>query len=286
MDKWSPSKAYSRVVEANRCFYAKTAALYDATDTPIRAHQAMLEADIDRILEVLGKQHGEIRALDACGGSGNISLKLLRRGIQPILADISPELLEIFRKKCESNGFKPETACKEIGTFLAEESRPFDLIIFSSALHHLENIKEVLTLAFDRLAPRGVLFTVFDPTPQSQLRPLTKFLQRIEYYIFKISTQSSGLPKAIGRRLGRILSGASASNKATVALNSSTVGMVAEYHVDQGIDDLDLVNYLRQVGFEVVQHDRYAGTNSAWVGRVIRWMGDATAFKLTLRKPA
>jgi 2-polyprenyl-3-methyl-5-hydroxy-6-metoxy-1,4-benzoquinol methylase len=286
MNKWLPSKAYANVAEANRCFYSQRAALYDATETPTGAIQAMLEADIDRVLKVLGKRQQEIRALDACGGTGNISLKLLRRGIQPTLADISPELLEIFREKCESNVFKCKIVCKEIGVFLAEESGPFDLIIFSSALHHLENFKQVLTLAFDRLAPRGVLFTVFDPTSRSQLRRLTRFLQRMEYYIFKVFYQSSDLPEAIGRRLRRILTRASASNKGNVAFNLSTVGMVAEYHVEQGIDDLDLLAYLEKVGFEVVRHDRYVGTRFAWIDRLIRWLGDATHFKLILRKPA
>ena len=286
MDKWSPSKAYTNVAEANRCFFSQRAALFEATETPRGAHQAKLEADLDRVLEVLGKRPEEIRALDACGGSGNISLMLLRRGIQPILADISPELLEIFRQKCESNSFKPYTVCKEIGAFLAEESGPFDLILFSSALHHLENFRQVLTLAFNRLAPGGVLFTIYDPTPRRQLRLITKILLRIEYYIFKIFYQSFDLPKAIGRRLRRTLTGSSASNKGNVAFNSSNVGVLAECHVEQGIDDLDLVVYLREIGFEVVQHDRYAGTRFTWVDRMIRWLGDATHFKLLLRRPA
>jgi 2-polyprenyl-3-methyl-5-hydroxy-6-metoxy-1,4-benzoquinol methylase len=287
VNPWSPSKTYANIAEANRRFYSETAALYDSTETCLtsRSHQATLDADIDRILELCGKPPEKIRALDACGGSGNIAIKLLRRGIQPILADISPELIELFHKKCESNSFKPHTTCKEIGEFLAEESGQFDLIIFSSALHHLENIKQILTLAFDRLAPRGVLFTVFDPTSRGQLRPLTRTLQRIEYYIFKIFHQSSDLPKAFGRRLRRMLAGASVRNKGDIALSSSTIGMLAEYHVEQGIDDLELVSYLQRVGFEIVQHNRYVDTRSAWIGRLICWLGDATAFKLILRKP-
>jgi hypothetical protein len=113
-------------------------------------------------------------------------------------------------------------------------------------------------------------------------------LLRIEYYVFKIFFQSFDLPKAIGRRLRRMLTDSSARNKGNgnVAFNSSNVGMLAECHVEQGIDDLDLVVYLREIGFEVVQHDRYAGTRYTWTDRMIRWLGDATHFKLILRKPA
>jgi ubiquinone/menaquinone biosynthesis C-methylase UbiE len=287
MNKWSPSNTYLRVAEANRCFYSQMAALYDATETCVRSkrHQAMLEADLDRILEICGKPKEEIKVLDACGGSGNVSLKLLRRGIQPVLADISPELVEIFRKKCESNAFKPETVCKEIGAYLAEEGELFDLIIFSSALHHLENIKPVLALAFHRLEPEGVLFTVFDPASRNRLRLITRVLKRIDYYFFKIFAQSSDLPRAIGRRLRRTLAGVSPSNKAGVALSLATCGLLAEYHVEQGIDDLDLAAYLRQVGFEVVSHDRHALARYVWIEHIIRWLGNPTAFKLILRKP-
>ena len=99
-----------------------------------------MERDIDRVLEATGKQPSQIRALDACGGSGNISLKLLRRGVNVTLADISSELQGIFEKKCAEHGYEPTVVCSEIGRFIASGSEPFDLIVFSSALHHLEHI--------------------------------------------------------------------------------------------------------------------------------------------------
>jgi hypothetical protein len=98
--------------------------------------QKILERDIDRVLEATGKQPSQIRALDACGGSGNISLKLLRRGVNVTLADISSELQGIFEKKCAEHGYEPTVVCSEIGRFIASGSEPFDLIVFSSALHH------------------------------------------------------------------------------------------------------------------------------------------------------
>jgi hypothetical protein len=61
--------------------------------------------------------------------------------------------------------------------------------------------------------------------------------------------------------------------------------MLAEYHVEQGIDDLDLVAYLRQVGFDVVRHDHHVFSRSGWIAHLIRWVGDTTAFKMILRKP-
>src|SRR6266496_4421998 len=107
MTHWEPSPEYQRVAEANRQFYARIASLYDASETCVRDRriQKRLEADLDQIITMIGRQPETIRALDACGGAGNVSLKLLNRRIEATLVDISPELLEIFRRKCAVLGF-------------------------------------------------------------------------------------------------------------------------------------------------------------------------------------
>ncbi len=286
MTTWNPSDNYRKIAEANRTFYSQTAKQYDATENCVLDPriQSSLEADLDRVLALVGKPASRIRALDACGGSGNISLKLLRRGAKAKLADISPDLQDIFRAKCKERGFTSETVCSEIASFLAQSDEKFDLIVFSSALHHLENINEVLTLAFERLSPGGVLFTTFDPTRRDQISTVSKALCRLEYYWFKVLCQTGDLPSAVGRRMRRILSGASVDNKSNVTINSDTAGMLAEYHVEKGIDDLALVEKLKQIGFEIVAHERRADTRFALVGRMIARLGDVTSFKLFLRK--
>jgi 2-polyprenyl-3-methyl-5-hydroxy-6-metoxy-1,4-benzoquinol methylase len=288
MNQWKPSDTYRKIAEANRCLYTQLAPLYDETEGTVvdPFEQALLEAELDQALKLIVKPSSEIRALDACGGSGTVSLKLLRRGVSVTLADISPDLIKIFQEKSQSLGFKSETVCTEIADFLGTPGRTFDLIIFSSALHHLENIEGVLTLAFQRLAPGGILLTLFDPTERSRLRTMTRVVQRVDYYAFKIFHQGADLPRAIGRRLRRIFSGASADKKASVALDASTVGMLAEYHIEKGINDLELAARLHVVGYEIAQHSRYAGGRTDWVRRAIKTLGDATAFKLILRKPS
>jgi len=287
MSDWNPSPEYQRIVEANRQFYAQISPLYDASETCVtdRRIQKQLEADLDRIIGILGRQDTAIRALDACGGSGNISLKLLNRKVAVTLVDISPELLEIFRHKCATMTVSPQVVCAEIGAFLSDTSQTFDMIVFSSALHHIENIERVLTLAFHRLEPRGLLYTVFDPTSRCQLRPTTRALQRIEYLIFKLFFQTRDLPAAASRRLSRLFSGVSARRKSDAALSHATAGMLAEFHVEKGIDDLALEAKLRAVGFEVVWHERYADSRFDLTRRMIKRAGDSTSFKLLLRKP-
>src|SRR5436190_5082746 len=226
MSNWSPSSEYQRVAEANRQFYAGIAPLYDGSETCVtdRRIQQNLEADLDRILGILGRQPTPIRALDACGGSGNVALKLLKRGLDVTLVDISPELLELFRNKCAGSHPAPGIVCSEIAAYMLQTSRTFDLIVFSSALHHLEDIEAVLTLAFQCLESGGLLYSIFDPTSRSRLKAATRLLQRLEYFTFKLFCQTGDLPAAAMRRLRRLCSGVSAQRKSDAALNRATAG--------------------------------------------------------------
>ena len=178
---WKASTEYQKIAEANRQFYAQTADLYEVSENCIhdKVLQAGLETDIDRIVLLLGDQTGSLRALDACGGSGNISVKLLKRDMAVTHTDISAELQKIFRAKCQKTGYAPRMVCSEIAHFLAHDDNTYHLITFSSALHHLENIESVLRLAFDRLVPGGMIYTVFDPTLCSRLGLVSRLVSQL-----------------------------------------------------------------------------------------------------------
>ena len=143
----------------------------------------------------------------------------------------------------------------------------------------------MLTLAFERLAPGGMLYSIYDPTPQSQQRTPTRLALRLEYLTFKMFFQTADFPKAIGRRIRRMLAHTTPDKKLASAINDDTIGMLAEYHVGSGIDDLALVARLKQVGYEIVWHERYAETRFKLTRQIVRWIGDHTTFKLLLRKP-
>lgn len=74
--------------------------------------------------------------LDACGGSGNVSLVLLERGIEPVLVDVSPHLLAIYERKAVERGHRPAFHESTIESFLETDSRTWDIIFFVAALHH------------------------------------------------------------------------------------------------------------------------------------------------------
>ncbi len=289
MEAWTQSEQYQKVAEANREYYAKSAQLYDASETCVTnlEIQKQLENDLEQIIAMLKLAPETLHALDACGGTGNVALKLLRRGLNVTISDISETQLAIFQQKCIAENFTTQTLNGEIATLLTNDSTCYDLIVFSSALHHLENISGVLRLAFERLKPGGLLFTVFDPTITSNHHKVTKLVLSGDYLLFKVLDQTSDLPFAIVRRLRRTLESLfhpTSTSKHALTLNEETLGVLAEYHVDRGIDDFALVEQLKQTGFEVVWHLRYPGGRYRLTRWIVGLFKDATQFKLLLRK--
>ena len=164
--QWTPSARYQRVAKANKQNYKKFAILYDRTEDCVVSDrlQTMLQKDLDAILtKILKSGITQIEALDACGGSGNASLKLLKRNVNVTLCDISPELTALFKEKCSKEGYTNYSiVCQEIGEYLSQTTKKFDLIVFSSALHHIEDYASVLLLASKCLKAEGFIYTVFD----------------------------------------------------------------------------------------------------------------------------
>lgn len=289
MEKWAQSEQYQKVAQANREYYAKTAKMYDKSETCVTNLQLQrrLEADLDQILTFLDKAPQLLHALDACGGTGNVALKLLKRGLNVTISDISETQLAIFKEKCLLENFMPYVLHGEIAQLLAVDTNEYDLIVFSSALHHLENIEGVLQLAFNRLRPGGLLYTVFDPTVTKNFHKITKLALFLDYLLFKIIDQTVDLPLAVARRLRRMgeqLKWTSSYNKQGLQLNEETLGVLAEYHVEQGIDDIVLVERLKQLGFTVVWHIRYPGGRYFLTRKLVALFNDATQFKLLLKK--
>jgi len=286
MLSWGSSTEYRKVAEANRRYYAKTAELYDQTETCVTdaGAQAILEAELDQVLALLGRPRDQIAALDACGGSGNVSLKLLRRSVATTTCDISVELLRILQKKSAAEALTPTLVCSEVADFLRLCPGRFDLVVFSSALHHLADIDGVLDLAIASLRPGGMIFTAFDPTPAGPR--YQRLIAWVDYLTFKVHRQPGDLLAAAGRRARRLLSGASqGGDKQGLAMNDANLGVLAEYHVERGIDDLALVQRLQAQGVEVVWHRRLAGGRYTPTRALLRSLGAVTSFKLLLRKP-
>lgn len=251
-------------VEANRRFYAEVAETYDRTEECVT--DARLRARLRKALERALREVGPgARILDACGGSGNASLMLFELGAAPVTVDVSPEMLAIFERVARRRGYEPRVHIAEIGTFLAEDERAWDLIVFSSALHHLEDYAGALELAARRLAPGGVIVTMFDPV---QTGRVGRKVRRLDYVAHVFMKTPRRVPELVRRRLGRRLSAAPAE----------MAGERAERHALGGIDDVALGETLRRSGLAVLVHERWYEGRFALTRFVYRLLREPSSF--------
>ena len=233
--------------DANRILYAKIADTYDQSEECVvdeRLRQRLRAVLVKAVASV--KEVTELPyVLDACGGSGNASLMLMSLGLQPVTVDISPEMLAIFRDKAHAQGYAPECVVSELGDFLGADSREWNMIVFSSALHHFEDPETMLDLARTRMAPGGVIVTMFDPI---RVGPLGRYLRRADY-LLHVTVRT---PERVVGLVRSRLRGRNESEQT----NDRVVGEMAERHALLGLDDIAIQRTFVALGWKIVEHDR------------------------------
>ena len=190
--------------------------------------------------------------LDACGGSGNVSELLVGMGVTPVLVDVSPEMIGLWRAKAARLGLEPETAEAEIVDFLRDDPRTWDVVVFSSALHHLENYQEAVDAAAGRLNAGGVLVTIFDPPLAG---PGDRTIRRLDWVLFQALHEPRDFADTVRARLRRSSEGGPA------------IGRLAERYALEGVDDLELRRLLEERGLDIVVHERMPEARCGRPGR-------------------
>ena len=270
-------------VEANRRMYAEIADEYDScedcvVDPELRGR---LVETLREAVGILRESGGEISALDACGGSGNASLVLLEHGISPQTVDLSPEMIAIYERKARAVGHEPDTQVAEIASFLRGADRSWDLIVFASALHHLDDYATVVDLALDRVAPGGILVIWHEPLHGGRVGQV---LRRIDYVAHVIRTSPGRLPGLLMQRVRGLVArlrgqGASAPEP------DVNVGALAEKHAQSGVDAADLLQRIEARGATIVAHPRYHNARFAFSRWLLRRLDAPTTFSVTARLP-
>jgi ubiquinone/menaquinone biosynthesis C-methylase UbiE len=257
---------------ANRIYYRDEATDYDRTESCLRdrrQHQRLLRA----LAGVIGRLDRDPRVLDVCGGSGNVGSALHRHGITPVVVDVSPEMTEIWREKAARLGVSPEIHNMPIEEFLRSDDRTWDLVTFSSALHHLDDYTQVLMTAAARLEQGGFLLTIFDPTPATRGMRLVRKLDFVAWLALRRPGRFVRLLVEAARRALR------------PAEAGEHVGRIAERHAYTGIDDHELVRAARRGGLDVVTHERSCDARLLVVRCALRRLDWASSFHLVLQRP-
>jgi 2-polyprenyl-3-methyl-5-hydroxy-6-metoxy-1,4-benzoquinol methylase len=180
-------------------------------------------------------------------------------------------MVEICRLSC-SDDQEIDTIVADVRGFLAGASRSWDVIVFSSALHHLRHPDDILRLALSRLSAGGVVVTLADPRPTVS-SAWFRFISTTDRVFYGLRKQPSDTLRAIVRRLR------------SAAITSDTVhnvGNLSEYHARVGIDDDRLRMSLEAEGFNVIFHDRYSGGYNLVFRILYRILRLRTSFSLTI----
>jgi SAM-dependent methyltransferase len=230
---------------ANEAFHDLEAGSYDSAQPYIRNQfaQRWFEQDIDRILNGLPADRKPARVLDCGAGTGNLTLKLLRRGCNVTSVDISREMLTRLVNKAQAAGLNtPTVVHSDVDSFLAGTSEQFDLICSSSFLHHLPDYRATYLSLVTHIRPQGFVYTSFEPMPVSRLTVgqtlLSKFDAKLEYAIAGKLYRPDKVAAALLRRAGVL------PRRVQPAFDASLVENVVA-----GIDDGVLVEVLRTHGF-------------------------------------
>ena len=248
-------KAEARIIAANRDFYRQIAKKYDRYESCVsNAHlQGILETDLDKIHSHFTTLEPVPRCLDCGGGTGNLALKMLARGWDVTVVDVSDDMLDVLREKAEARGFLPKLLSSPIEQFFSSTSGTFDLVAFNSVLHHLYSYARVAELAAKRVRIGGFFYSNSDPVIPKWPAWACAF-DSLDIAVAKVMFDPKDVLPGVGRRIRKLFSRSDPEfGRAVVSM-----GDIAEYHVRSGTDDQQILRILQECGFAIVEHLRYA----------------------------
>lgn len=99
------------------------------------------------------------RLLDVAGGTGDIAMRVIRRGgpgCRAVICDISPEMLDVGRRRVQNAGLADQITCIEGNAeALTFEDRSFDAYTIAFGIRNVTHIERALAEAFRVLKPGG-----------------------------------------------------------------------------------------------------------------------------------
>lgn len=190
------------------------------------------------------KKSTTLSAIDVCGGAGRAAFTLHRcGGCNVVLLDTSEKMLEIAQRTIDKHKIESVTLVQEDAiAFLRDGKETFDIIAFSSAIHHFKDPFNLVELAYNRLGPDGVMVIVGEP---NTLIGSKKYKRVVGFYAVLTSPDYR---KQFIQSIPERIKG---------SYTAPDYREVAEYHAHIGIDDMALRKQMEQAGMSVLTHIRY-----------------------------
>ncbi len=114
--------------------------------------------------------------LDMGCGEGELGTQLAKLGARVTGVDISPELIQVAKRRAELDGVRERTqflVCNILESPLPQNR--FDIVVCSAVLHHVD-IRKVLPLLWASLKPRGIAVMIEPLGLSPFLRKLRKLI--------------------------------------------------------------------------------------------------------------
>jgi len=156
-----------RIRNSNIQVHNREAPVYDAAHPEIfgRFEQQRIAKDIDLIASLIATRSC-VRVLDIGCGTGNLALKFLNRGYHVRAVDISSQMIEVLRSKVDLTSLDRIEFIVSDAADIMTDTRTYgtwDVIAFSSVLHHLPDYQTVLSFCLRQLRPGGILYVCHEP---------------------------------------------------------------------------------------------------------------------------
>jgi len=229
-------------------------------------YEIIFKAVLDHLARKLDRP---VRAVDMCGGAGKAAfvLKGCDPACQATLVDCSDKMLDIARQRIEKQKIPGvEVVLGDAFSFL-EQGEEYDLIVFSSAVHHFKEPVKLLQTAAGCLSEDGLIVTIADPTTLTKSR---------RYKFFEFMLSNTDVKKL---KLKRIFSPGSNNSVESEDFD------LAEYQTFTGINDIKLAGQLRGVGLHPIVHLRYPA-GEPYMTKIMPWIGLCWAFSMIISPQA
>jgi SAM-dependent methyltransferase len=246
--------------------------------SPHLAHHVLYDQLVGVLRQVLRDLEGSglpLSVLEIGAGHGGYTEPALAAGCQVTAVEMSrpslARLAENFGSNANFRGvFDPD------GT-LAEAGRGFSLILYVSVLHHIPDYLEALTQASSRLVPGGALLSLQDPIWYPRQSKLTRGVNRVGYYAWR-------LPRGNWRR-----GAAAVMRRSRGTLDEDSPSDLVEYHVVRnGVDERAIRGSLL-MNFGDVRVMPYWSNQLAaaqWIGTRLRLRNTFGVFATGYRGPS
>ena len=262
-----------QILDQNQRVHQIEAPIYDLIHTEIfnRYEQAQIRNDlklIDQHLK-LSKPH----VLDVGCGTGNLTRRYLARDYTVTALDISEEMIDALTRSVPSEAVL-EAVVSDVDRFFEAlpPEQTFDLISFSSVLHHLPDYVQTFQNVLRRLKSGGIVYVIHEPTMHKKnVEPglILRVLKGLDL-VYQLSH----------RALAYLLYFVKTRHLITHIDYS-----LSDYHAASGLDHQFLLTLAE--GYQVLKLREYTTASIPWIARYLnnRPASPVTNFSFILRKP-